>query len=96
MRVTAIQITMSELSSLAIAGDDRILSPIAMQNEPSCEYPRIRDLPENERQSFREHLFHQTRPILTDEAGRMLPREEQDAYNECDNIRWKKGLPVTD
>jgi len=55
------------------------------------EWPRMRDLPEVERESFREWLYGQTCPLV--EGVQM---EEQDFYYPWDYNRWKAGLPVID
>lgn len=51
-------------------------------------FPRIKDLPEAERQPFVDWLQGQTRPI--DES--LPPTEEQDCYYQYDYLRWKEKL----
>ena len=55
------------------------------------EWPRLRDLPEEEQAPFLKWLVGQTRPL---EAG--VPMEEQDFYFPWDYDRWRLGLPVID
>lgn len=54
-------------------------------------WPRINDLPEEERIPFEDWLRGQTRPLLDN-----TPWEEQDTYYPWDYDRWKAGLPVID
>jgi len=54
-------------------------------------WPRIRDLPEEDREMFGEWLTGSTTPHLEG-----LPWEEQDAYYPWDYVRWKGGLPNDD
>jgi hypothetical protein len=51
------------------------------------DWPRIRDLPVEERVLFAQWLYDQTRPWI---AG--LHEDSQDAYYEHDYKRWKAGL----
>ena len=55
------------------------------------EWPRIRDLPEEERKPFYDWLYGQTRPLMDN-----VPMDEQDAYYSWDYERWKAGLPIID
>lgn len=50
-------------------------------------WPRIKDLPEEERAPFRQWLSGQTCPLITN-----LSYEEQDAYYETDYRYWKASL----
>lgn len=50
-------------------------------------WPRIKDLPEQERVPFRQWLSGQTCPLISN-----LPYEEQDAYYEHDYRNWKLSL----
>lgn len=59
--------------------------------EEQMNWPRIRDLPEEERVQFIHWLLSQTRPWLDG-----VPEDEQDGYYQCDYERWKAGLPVID
>lgn len=54
-------------------------------------YPRIKDLPEDERAPFTAWMEGQTMPLIEG-----LPMEEQDAYYPWDYKRWKEGKPVID
>ena len=51
----------------------------------SDEFPRVRDLPEEEREPFMRWLMNQTRPILPG-----VPVREQDGYYQWDHDRWKR------
>ena len=53
------------------------------------EYPRIRDLPEDEQEPFKTWLEYQTVPCVDD-----LPMEEQDFYYQHDYNKWKHLLEV--
>lgn len=55
------------------------------------EFPRIRDLPVSERQTFSTWLIGQTRPWIEG-----VVEEEQDAYFPWDYDRWKEGKPIID
>lgn len=55
------------------------------------QWPRIRDLPADERRPFTQWLEHQTRPWIEGESD-----ENQDGYYSHDYDRWKKGLPCID
>ena len=55
-------------------------------------YPRIRDLPEVERNPFDNWLQGQTCPV----EDCSLPMEDWDWYYPCDYTRWKKGLLIID
>ena len=59
--------------------------------QEDTRWPRIRDLPEHEREPFLVWLEGQTRPLIGD-----LPMEEQDGYYRWDYDRWKQGRPVID
>ena len=50
------------------------------------KWPRIKDLPEEERKPFRKWLGGQTVPVIEG-----LPMSEQDAYYVWDYERWKEG-----
>lgn len=58
---------------------------------PAKPWPRIRDLPESEREPFRTWLDGQTRPWIEGE-----PASEQDAYYRHDYENWKRGGPILD
>jgi hypothetical protein len=49
-------------------------------------WPRIKDLPEAERESFREFLTGQTVPWIEGVAS-----QEQDGYYLCDYQNWKRN-----
>ncbi|MEK9811254.1 MAG: hypothetical protein VW362_12450 [Candidatus Nanopelagicales bacterium] len=55
------------------------------------KWPRLRDLPEGERQPFKVHLQGQTCPLLDG-----VPMAEQDAFYPWDYEDWKQGSPVSD
>jgi len=55
------------------------------------DWPRIRDLPESERDAFTEWLDGQTRPMIEGED-----MSEQDAYYEHDYRAWKRGIGAWD
>jgi hypothetical protein len=57
----------------------------------SQKWPRMRDLPENERAPFNKWLNGQTCPVIEG-----IPIEEQDAYYPWDYDRWKRGHPIVD
>lgn len=50
-------------------------------------WPRIKDLPEKEREPFRKWLTGQTVPLITS-----LAYDEQDAYYPWDYKQWKRTL----
>jgi len=50
-------------------------------------FPRIRDLPEEERGPFTEELAGQTRPWVEG-----VPKEDQDFYYSWDYEKWKAGI----
>jgi hypothetical protein len=54
-------------------------------------WPRIKDLPAEEREEFQTYLSGQTCPLI---AG--LPLEDQDGYYPWDYDRFKRKLPVID
>jgi hypothetical protein len=54
-------------------------------------WPRLRDLPEEEQEPFREWLRGSTIPHLVGVAD-----EDQDAYYPWDYIRWKGGFDNDD
>ena len=58
-------------------------------SQTSTEYnwPRIKDLPEDEREPFSQWLGGQTRPFIEG-----LSWDEQDGYYESDYERWKVVL----
>lgn len=51
------------------------------------QWPRVRDLPENERQPFTEWLVGQTMPVVDG-----APDADQDAYYPWDYQSWKRWL----
>jgi hypothetical protein len=51
------------------------------------DWPRIKDLPAEEQEPFREWLYGQTRPIIDG-----VTFGESDGYYEWDYQRWKAGL----
>jgi hypothetical protein len=55
------------------------------------QWPRIRDLPEPERNPFTKWLEGQTMPWIEGE-----PVENQDAFYPWDYERWKAGKPIID
>lgn len=55
------------------------------------KWPRLRDLAEEERESFEKWLRGQTVPWIDG-----LPRDEQDAFYPWDYETWKAGLPALD
>lgn len=57
-------------------------------NIMETKWPKIRDLPEIEREPFTKWLEGQTRPLIEDSI--------QDAYFPWDYEDWKKGFPVWD
>jgi hypothetical protein len=52
------------------------------------EWPRIRDLPVEEQELFRQWITGQTVPLLPD-----VPFAEQDGYFPWDYEQWKKEKP---
>jgi hypothetical protein len=54
-------------------------------------FPRIRDLPEAEREPFRKWLAGQTVPLMDG-----IPDGEQDCYYSWDYKRWKERRAITD
>lgn len=60
-------------------------------NKDKREWPRIQDLPEEERFPFAEWLYGQTCPWVEG-----VPADEQDAYYPWDYQRWKRKWPVID
>ena len=55
-------------------------------------WPRVGDLPENERLPFSLWLNGQTRPV----GDTSVPQDQGDWYYSWDYERWKAGLPVID
>lgn len=55
------------------------------------KFPRIRNLPLEEQEPFRQWLSGQTMPL-----EESVPLEEQDFYYQWDYDRWKAGLPIID
>ncbi len=55
------------------------------------KWPRIKDLPKEEREPFQKWLNGQTRPWLDG-----VPSKKQDGYYQWDYERWKEGLPIID
>jgi hypothetical protein len=53
---------------------------------------RLRDLPEGERSEFTAWLTGRTAPALSDEEGKLLPKEQQDGYYEHDYETWKASM----
>jgi hypothetical protein len=62
----------------------RLQNMRSMNNFP---WPRVRDLPENERQMFTEWLVGQTRPVVPEVSD-----SDQDAYYPWDYDSWKNYL----
>ena len=62
-----------------------------MSDAKKHEWPRLRDLPEHEREWFAKALDGQTLPWVEG-----LPASEQDFYYPWDYDRWKQGKPVLD
>jgi len=62
-----------------------------IRSEGVYDFPRIRDLPQEEQGDFDRWLDGQTRPLIDG-----IPLEEQDFYYPWDYDRWKKGLPIID
>jgi hypothetical protein len=58
-------------------------------NEP--QWPRVSELPEDEREPFTNWLVGQTRPMIEG-----IPMDEQDGYYEHDYRRWKSGCKIWD
>ena len=58
-----------------------------------CSYPcgRIRDLPEEEKESFKKKLIGQTIPFVPG-----LPQADQDYFYLHDYYNWKTGNPLWD
>lgn len=54
-------------------------------------WPRIRDLPEREREPFNRWLSGQTRPLMMG-----VPEHEQDGYFPWDYDRWKGSCIIVD
>lgn len=54
-------------------------------------WPRIRDLPEAEREPFRNYLEDQNTPMVMS-----LSAAEQDFYYPDSYQRWKAGYPTLD
>ena len=63
----------------------------AKMTDNFTNWPRIRDLPEEEREPFRAWLGGQTVPVIEG-----VPDEEQDGFYWGDYEIWKEGLPVID
>ena len=55
------------------------------------DWPRIKDLPQDEQKPFSEWLRGQTCPWIEG-----LSPQEQDAYYKHDYDRWKAKLPIVD
>ena len=51
------------------------------------DWPRIKDLPIEEQEPFREWLQGQTCPVIED-----VPFEESDGYYDHNYKRWKAGI----
>jgi len=60
--------------------------------EEEMKFPRLRDLPELERELFKKYLHGQTMPICDDTA----PQSEWDWYYPWDYDRWKSGKAIWD
>lgn len=60
-----------------------------LKSEP--DWPRVRDLPEAEREPFTAWLGYQARPMLDG-----VPWSGQDGYFAWDYDGWKAGKPVID
>lgn len=56
------------------------------------EYPRLRDLPKEEREAFDKWLTGQTMPICDDSE----PRALWDWYYPWDYSKWKAGRQTDD
>jgi hypothetical protein len=63
-----------------------------MSKDKSPEYPRIRDLPEEEQEPFSNWMTGQTMPI----CDTSLPQSEWDWYYPWDYETWKAGRPPLD
>lgn len=61
------------------------------QTSKENNWPRIKDLPEEERIPFFNWLKGQTVPLIDN-----IPWEEQDGYFPWDYERWKARLPIID
>lgn len=59
-----------------------------MSGEKKTNWPRLRDLPVEEREAFDKWLLGQTCPFLEG-----VHREEQDGYYPWDYARWKARGP---
>lgn len=55
-------------------------------NTPKPEWPRIRELPDAEREPFSKFLTGQTLPLMEG-----VPMSEQDAYYPWDYENWKRN-----
>ncbi len=58
----------------------------------SSGWPRIRELPEPEREPFRLWLSNQTRPLVEDDPKVLFSWEDQDFFYTHDYLRWKATL----
>lgn len=58
-------------------------------NQKKFNWPRIRNLPEGERQPFLDFLANQTRPMIEG-----VPMDEQDGYFESDYLNFKRVSPT--
>jgi 3',5'-cyclic AMP phosphodiesterase CpdA len=64
---------------------------IDKDDEPVRMWPRVRDLPEEERKPFTKRLRGQTRPMIEG-----ISMDDQDAFYPWDYQDWKDGFPVLD
>lgn len=55
------------------------------------KWPRIRNLPSEDKAAFSEWMHGQTRPWIEGET-----EEDQDGYCSHDYDRWKQGKPIID
>jgi hypothetical protein len=68
------------------------MKPLHKADITGYNYPRIRNLPKEEQEGFREWLRGQTLPLCDETA----PMSEWDWYYPWDYERWKRGLPIID
>jgi hypothetical protein len=71
--------------------EEAIRSILVQNGVLKPRWPRMRDIPEADRQSFTACLEGKTRPLIDGESD-----ENQDAFYQHDYERWKRGLPVVD
>ena len=58
------------------------------------DWPRIKDLPEAEREPFTQWLGGQTRPL--EDGYEEIPEAEWDWFYQWDYDRWKAGVVCSD